>query len=278
MAQARQTAAVVIPTYNVASIIRPCLDSVSFADEVIIVDMFSTDETEEVCRSYPNVRFFQRLDYIYGNFNYGVDQATSDWIIKLDSDEVLNHELQQEVMRVLAKPEPGLKGYYFPSVQHMFGMAMRHGVGAPSVTARVSMFLRGTARYQVRAEHEGLCAQGPFGWFKGYYEHYTNHTTSEVIRKFDYYTNKDIDRVPPDQLTAPSVWRIVYRCLRQFIWMYIQMGGYKDGALGFFSSAFRGPVYILIEEAKRWERWRATRAENMAKQPGAAHPAEVFPS
>lgn len=252
----RQTVSVVIPTFNVEGIIRRCLDSVAFADEIIIVDMLSTDRTDKVCRSYPNVRFFRRQDYIYGNCNFGIDQATSDWIIKLDSDEVIDAKLQSEILRVIHNPQPGINGYYFPSVQYMFGEPMHHGVGSPALCERMSLFRKGTARYQVRSEHEGLTAQGPFGRLAGHYSHFTNHTTSEVIRKYDYYTSKDVERLAPSELKPPSVWSIMYRCLRQFFWMYVQQKGYKDGLLGFFSSAFRGPVYILIEEAKRWERYK----------------------
>jgi len=269
---ARQTISVVIPTRNVEPIIRRCLDSVAFADEVVIVDMYSTDDTERVCRSYPNVRFFRRQDYIYGNFNYGLEQATSDWILRLDSDEVINPELQREVLRVLEAPPEGVNGFYFPSVQYMFGEPMRHGVGLPELCLRLCLFRKGKARYLVKSEHEGLTADGPFGVLGGYYEHFTNYTTSEVIQKYDYYTSKDVERVPVQELGPPSVWRILYRCVRRFIWSYIQRKGYRDGALGFFSSAFRGPVYILIEEAKRWERWKAAVKESDQQGPQVDHP------
>src|SRR3954466_14724883 len=86
--------AAVIPTKNVAEVIAPTLDSLAFCDEVIIVDMHSTDGTREVCERYPNVRFFERNDYIYGNFNFGVEQANSDWIVRLDSDEVISAALR----------------------------------------------------------------------------------------------------------------------------------------------------------------------------------------
>ena len=94
---ARQTLSVVIPVYNVADIIGRCLDALTWADEVVVVDMFSTDETEAICRRYANVRFFQNRDYIYANFNYGLDRATGDWILRLDSDEVVSLQLAQEI-------------------------------------------------------------------------------------------------------------------------------------------------------------------------------------
>src|SRR5437016_13512356 len=97
----KQTVAAVIPTKNVADFIGGALESLRFCDEVIIVDMFSTDDTQKICESYPNVRFFQRQDYIYGNFNFGMEQARSQWIIRLDSDERLSPELQDEIIALL---------------------------------------------------------------------------------------------------------------------------------------------------------------------------------
>src|SRR6266853_1273739 len=84
----RQTLSVVIPTLNVEGIIARCLEAVRWADEVVVVDMFSTDRTREICEGFPNVRFIQRRDYIFANVNHGMEVAAGDWVMRLDSDEV----------------------------------------------------------------------------------------------------------------------------------------------------------------------------------------------
>jgi glycosyltransferase involved in cell wall biosynthesis len=262
----RETVAVVIPTYNVETIIAHCLDALTWADEVIVVDMFSTDGTRALCERYPNVRFFERKDYIYGNVNFGMEQAKSDWAIRLDSDEVLNRELQESIQRVLRTPEPGISGYYFPSIQYMFGLPMSHGVARRGVTKRKCMFRKGTARYECKSEHEDITTTGAFGVLDGYYEHFTNHTTEEVVRKFNYYTEKDVERLQPEDLCPPQPGKLLYRAARMFILYYFQWKGYKDGYLGFFSSLFRGPVYLFIEEAKRWEAWERRRGNVPEKE------------
>jgi len=263
---ARQTVSVVVPTYNVAPIIRRCLDSLTWADAVLVVDMFSDDDTVAICKEYANVQVFQRKDYIFANVNYGLDQATTDWVIRLDSDEVLNLELQASIQRVLKNPDPTINGYYFPSVQYIFGEPMHYGVGLPKHNERKCMFRRGTARYECKTEHEDITAQGPFGVLAGYYEHFTNHTVSEFVRKMNYYTDKDVERQSGAELHPEKPMRVWYRAVRMFILYYFQWQGYKDGYLGFYSSIVRGPLYVFTTEAKRWEAWKNGGATPVSSQ------------
>lgn len=258
----RDTVAVVIPTLNVEKIIARCLDQLKWADEVWVVDMFSTDRTREICEAYSNVRFIERKDYIYGNVNYGLQNAPTDWVIRLDSDEVLNAELQRSIIAFLENPDPNVNTLIFPSVQYMFGMPMHHGVGLPELVTRRCMFRRGTAHYECKSEHEDVVCQEPYKTLMGYYEHFTNHDTGDVVRKFLYYTDKDVERLPVSELRPPQPGKILYRAFRTFILFYYQQKGYKDGYLGFFSSLFRGCIYGFIEEAKRWEAWERHRTDS----------------
>ena len=251
----RQTVTVVIPTLNVEAILGRCLDALTWADAVHIVDMFSADGTLDVCARYPNVRVFQRKDYIFANVNYGMEQATTDWVIRLDSDEVLNPELQASIRRVLANPDPDVSGYIFPSVQYIFGKPMHWGVGLPRFNQRKCMFRKGTAHYECKAEHEDIVTTGNMKVLEGYYEHFTNATVSEFIRKMNYYGDKDTERLSGSELQPKSVGRVLYLAVRMFILYYVQWKGYKDGWVGFYSSLMRGPVYIFVGEAKRWEAW-----------------------
>ena len=209
----QRTVAAVIPTKDVASVIRPTLESLRFCDEVIIVDMFSSDGTRELCESYPNVRFFQRDDYIYGNFNFGLEQARSDWIIRLDSDEVISRELENSIVEVLkSSPEGQPSAYEALCHLYFFGRRLRHGFGDQF---RTTLFKKGSASYQVRSEHEHLQVTGPVGRLTGHYEHFTNPTVSTWIQKTNYYTDKDVERLS-DPCTIPA-WRVTYTVLLSLI-------------------------------------------------------------
>src|SRR4051794_29185397 len=112
---ARQTLSIVMPTFNVAPIIPRALDAVTWADEVVIVDSFSTDETPEIVRSYPNVRFHQWVrpgSYSTPSaYAYGMERAQGDWIMRLDSDEVVTPELAREIQAVLEQDDCPYDGF-----------------------------------------------------------------------------------------------------------------------------------------------------------------------
>lgn len=261
---ARETVTVVIPTQNVIGKIRPVLDSVRFADVVLLIDMFSTDGTEKLGDEYPNVRVVQRNDYIFANVNYGMQLAETDWVIRLDSDEVLNPELVDGIVAQLNKRDPSVNCCIFPSVQYMFSQPMRWGVGLPERNVRKCMFRRGTAHYECKSEHEDITLTGTGSTITlpGFYEHFTNHNTAEITRKYCYYAAKDAERYTGKEAEPQPVWRVAYRAIRMFVFYYFQLRGYKDGLLGFYSSLFRGPVNLFIYESTRWEAWERNRKGN----------------
>jgi glycosyltransferase involved in cell wall biosynthesis len=251
---ARQTVAAVIPTKNSAKVIRGALESLWFCDEVIVVDMHSEDATPAICRSYPNVRFFQKEGYIYGNFNFGMDQARSDWIIRLDSDERISIDLQNEIMKLLADP-PKCDAYTAPFVSYFVGFPMENGP-AEEKGRRMTLFRKTKLRYQVRSEHEDLTpvAEAPsIGKLEHMYIHFSTPSISKFIKKIDYYSEKDCDRVEPSTVKVLPPWRLCLAAARHFFRYYIVKGGHRDGYAGFALCALNA-CYLVIHNLKLWEK------------------------
>jgi glycosyltransferase involved in cell wall biosynthesis len=239
----------VIPTKNVAGFIRPTLESLRFCDEVVIVDMFSSDDSRAVCESYPNVRFYQRQDFIYGNFNFGAEQATGDWILRIDSDEVVSPDLRESIQEVLADPDPKFLHYNAFCHLYFFGMRLRNGFGDQW---RTMIFKMGTAHYLVQNEHEGLTLTGPAGRLRGNYDHFTNPTLSAWLAKANYYSDRNVERQATRTPLPP--WRIITNLIRYFRGSYFGKGGLrKDGYLGFVV-ALVVAFDIAILELKMWEK------------------------
>lgn len=250
---ARETVAAVIPNKNSARTIRATLESLRFCDEVVVVDMFSTDDSKRICAEFPNVRVLERQDYIYANFNFGVDQARTDWIVRLDSDEVLSPELQESIVRVL-EGGGGTGGERFDCYDafchlYFFGKRLRHGFGNQW---RNTLFRKGVASYQANSEHEHLTVTVPVGRLAGHYDHFTNVTIARWIEKINYYTDRDVERVKDPRPTGR--WRVTYMVLRNFQRLYFRPGWLvRDGYLGFVVAGVAA-FALFIQYAKIWER------------------------
>lgn len=248
----RETISVVIPVFNVDKFIKPTLDSITWCDEVVIVDMFSTDKTKEICLSYPNVKFYENKDFIYANVNYGIDKATSAWVMRLDSDEIITPELKNEIIeKVLTNKNNPYDGFEAQSIVYFMGYLMEHGFGGNNW--RGTLFRKGKARYAAQSEHEDLKREGNWGRLEHRYEHYTNQTISNWVNKINYYTDKDLVRWNPNEekITMPKV---IYRTLRWFQRYYIYPNkAYKDGVPGFVI-ALIATSGLLILYLKMWEK------------------------
>jgi glycosyltransferase involved in cell wall biosynthesis len=236
--------------------------------------MFSTDRTEEICRRYPNVVFLQNKDYIFANVNFGIDHARSDWIMRLDSDEVVSEELAREIQEeVLSKPDIPYSGFWVPNRVYFFGKWIRYGVAydprfakkRPGYGYRKILFRRGTARYACQREHEDLITEGEYGVLQGHYDHFSHRSVAEWIGKMNYYTDRDVERMDvlaPD-FRVPRPGRTLVALVKIFFEFYILRKGYRDGLHGFMVSALN-TFYILVERCKIWEKhYRLTHPEEM---------------
>jgi len=263
---ARATISAVIPSKNVETIIRPTLESLRFCDEVVIVDMFSTDGTRALCKSYPNVTFIERQDYIYGNFNFGAEQAKGEWILRLDSDEVVSEELRDSILEVLNTLATPFLHYDAFCHLYFFGMRLRHGFGDQW---RTTIYKKGTGRYPMRSEHEGLECTGPAGKLRGHYDHFTNPTITTWIAKTNYYLDKDNERVPPRP--PKGRWKVMLNMARYFRGAYWGKGQLrKDGYLGFVVALWSAFSMALIE-FKLWEKQERARLKDAGLLPSHAN-------
>lgn len=249
----KRTVACVIPVKNVEKIIKGALDSVAFCDEIILVDMFSTDRTKEIATAYKNVKFFERQSYIYDNFNFGMDQAKSDFIIRLDSDERLSIELQDEIISILNSDEEPADVYMAPYYSYFDGHFHRYG---DKFSFRDTLFRKGTLRYPVISEHDGFQHLKPnlvIKKMKGAYEHFSCPSIKKYIEKINYYSEKDIERAKVENIKVYSPLRLIYIVARYFFRQYFTRKAYKDGYHG-FALAYLDSFYIGLNFLKGWEK------------------------
>jgi len=248
----RETLTVVIPTKNSAALIGDCLESVKWVDEIIVVDMYSTDATSAICASYPNVRFFQRDDYIFGNMNFGFAKASADWTMRLDSDERVTPTLAVEIQNILKQPVADVNGYYFHEVLIVLGHALRHGRGLNR--RREMMFRTGHVRYNVTSEHESLPTDETWRQLNGSYIHLNYQSVSQYLTKTDYYTARDIERMSLS--TRPRLRSGIVEPLRTFYVQYFKRRGFSDGWPGLLDAGMMA-LYQFVQWAKMQEHYQA---------------------
>jgi len=242
------TISVVVPTYNCATNLQKCLDSVRWADEILVVDMGSTDKTTAVARKY-NAKIYKRFP-VTGNFDenrqYGMFKATGDWILKLDSDEILSPTLQNEIKDLL-KSNTRYNGFNLYNRIFMLGFQVRHGL-VKAGSRELRLVRNGYWHYKPFRFHQLITVDGKVGFLRNYYDHFNVSTISEFINKMNLYTSVDARHYT----VKISMFSILIAPVKTFCKLYIWQLGFLDGGIGLIVCLLFA-LYNLTEKVKVWE-------------------------
>jgi glycosyltransferase involved in cell wall biosynthesis len=233
---------VVIITYNEEGNILRCINSVKdLADEIVVVDSFSTDRTVEICNSSGCRVFLHQFEGYGQQKQFGVDQAVNDWILSLDADEEVTNELKQEIRTLLQKKVIPHGGYYIPFAFCYMGRVLRHvGVG------NLRLFDRTRGRFRIVAVHESVDMDGSIGKLKGKVIHYSYRDLSHHLQKLNTYTTQAAEGYIANGKTFSKVWVGFKFPITFFVFYFIRLGiinGYR-GFLWSFFAAFYGSLKV----------------------------------
>src|SRR5436189_289995 len=185
MSAGRPSLTVIVPTFNEEATLRDCLDSVRFADEILVVDSYSSDATVAIAREL-GARVLQH-EYVYSakQKNWSIPQATHEWVLLVDSDERVTPELREEILALLAAG-PRHDGYWIPRANHFLGRRIRRcGWGTDKV---IRLFRRDVARYQDREVHAEIDLPGPLPVLRHALEHRSFRSFGQYWRKLQIYS------------------------------------------------------------------------------------------
>lgn len=244
--------AVVIVVKNAESTIGECLDSVRWADEVVIVDSGSTDRTIELCRPRGYTPIFREWDGYAGQKNFSIDQATSNWILSLDADEVVTPELAEEIRRTVTS-DARHPAYDIPRSNMFLGKWMRHGGWYPDRQLR--LFRAGAGRFKNVSLHESLEVTGgaEIGHLTHVMRHYTYPTATDFILRADRYTTIECSaKVAEGRLPKSVISAMVFAVPLKFAEVYLYKGGWKDGVHGFIAAVLMS-MRVFLRYVKLWE-------------------------
>ena len=178
---------VVVITKNEGSRIADCLKSVSWADEVLVLDDDSTDNTVDLARSLGASVHVRRMDIEGKHRNYAYGLAKNPWILSLDADERVTPELKEEILETL-QYNPSCNGYAIPRRNFLGQVWVRYGGMYPS--AQLRLFRKGVFKYDELAEvHPQAYMPDPRGTLKSDLLHYTYRDFTDAINKLDRQTD-----------------------------------------------------------------------------------------
>jgi len=246
----KQTVSVVISVYNKAASLERCLTSLGgFADEIIVVDNTSTDNTVAVAKKFTKLVFTKQNQLMLNtNKNFGFTKATGDWIVNLDDDEVIPVELAKEIKKVIAS-NPEENGFWIKRKNYSFGKWIQHGLWWPDKQLR--LFRNKKGKFPCVHIHEYIEVEGKVGELEEPYIHYNYESVSQYLAKIDRASTSEAIT-----LTESNYQLAWYDALRfpisDFIKIYFAEGGFKDGLHGLVLALFQA-FYSFCTFAKKWE-------------------------
>ncbi|HBG46959.1 MAG TPA: glycosyltransferase family 2 protein [Deltaproteobacteria bacterium] len=237
---------VTIIALNEEANIRGCLESVKWADEIIVSDSGSDDRTVDICREY-GARVFNDEWLGFGRQkNLAGDRASGDWILNIDADERVTPGLKEEILEAMAG---GAKGYYVPRKNYFGDRWIRHCGWWPDYNLR--LYRKGSGRFTDRYVHERVEVKGPTAKLKSPLEHRTYKDVSDYLGRMERYSTLAAEEMLNQGRNA-GITDILLRPSFTFFKMYVLRRGFLDGTAGVILSILYAS-YTLAKYAKLWE-------------------------
>lgn len=229
-------------THNSEATLEECLESLKWLDEIVLIDDESTDQTREIAKKHNACVYIRKLDDFSSQRNFGLSQCSNDWVLVLDSDEIVSKGLQEEVETLFTKPISE-SGFRIPRKNLFMGVWIRSLY--PDYGLR--LFLRKQARYS-GAVHESLAVEGTIGKLINPMIHTSYRSIEEIIQKTNHYTTISAHQMFAKGKRA-SLLDLIIRPASTFMKNYFLKRGFLDGFPGFILHVLYG-YYTFIKYAK----------------------------
>jgi len=237
-----------VPTFNEEEVIRDCLESVRWADEVFVVDSFSHDQTVTIAREI-GARVVQH-EYVNSaaQKNWAIPQASHPWVLLVDADERVTPELRDEIRGLLAQG-PSYDGYWIRRSNHFMKRRMEHGGWETDKVIR--LFRRDCARYEDREVHAEINLPGRLPVLEHPLLHFSFRSFSQYWKKMQLYSDWSASQMWKEGKRAGWI-SIGLRPVQRFLKMYLVRRGFLDGLHGLVLSML-GAFTVFLKYAKLWE-------------------------
>lgn len=248
-----QTLSVVIITYNEERNIERCIRSVmGIADEIVVVDSFSTDRTREIAAECGARVIKHEFEGYIQQKNYALEQATNQWILSLDADEALSEKLRNSIKEI--KSNPSADGYTMNRLTYYCGRWIRHSGWYPD--RKLRMVLKNKAHWSGINPHDKLELVGSknIRHIPGDILHYSYYSLEDHLQQIDRFTQIRANELFARQF-KPNVWHLYFKPLHKFFKHYFFQLGFMDAYEG-YQIARLSAFGIFIRYAKLRELWQ----------------------
>ena len=236
---------VTIITKNEAAGIGDALASVAWADEIVVVDSESTDDTVAIAKRHTDRIVVRAWPGYIDQKNYAASIATHDWIFSLDADERVTSELADDIQSLMSGT-PREPAYQVPRVTWHLGRWIRTTDWYPDFQTR--LYDRRAAQWTGRYVHEAVTVRGGMGRLRGELQHYAYRDIADHLETIDRYTTYAARQMHEDGRRA-GILQLVGHPPLAFLRNYIAHGGIRDGSAGLIVSALNS-YYVFLKFAK----------------------------
>ena len=234
-------------TLNEARNIGPCLESLKWASERIVVDSGSTDGTPELARAAGATVITREWPGYSAQKDFAASQAAHDWILSIDADERVTPELAAEIQRTLERPAEHV-GYRIPRITFHLGRWIRHTDWYPDYQLR--LYDRRHAGWAQRRVHESVTARGSVGRLSSELQHFAYRDITHHYETMQNYTRLAAIQMYEDGRRT-SFLRLLLHPPFAFLRNYVLKGGFLEGTPGLIISAMNAH-YVFLKFAKLW--------------------------
>ena len=242
---------VVIVTKDEETNIEDALRSAAGAQEIVVVDSFSSDSTVGICRRYTDKVFQHTWTGYARQKQMAVDHAQGPWVLILDADERITPELRDEIARALQNAD--CEGFSMPRRNYFLGRWIQHSGWWPDRTLR--LFKKDSGGIEDRDVHERVVVNGRVGQLNAPLEHYSYRNISDYIRKMEVYSTLAAQEIR--KKGRPGIFSLLLRPFFTFFKMYVLRLGFLDGVHGLVLAVLYG-YYTFLKYAKAWEQHENT--------------------
>lgn len=224
--------------------IEECIKSVSWCDEIILVDSGSNDNTIKIAQNMGVRVIFNKWEGFAKQKDFALQQANTEWVLSIDADERITEELKNEI---LARPENDISGYYLKRENYFIGKKIT--TCGWNLDYQLRLFKKNNTTVSDRLVHEGFIVDGKTEKLNNSMIHLTYDSISQALSKINHYTSLQAKEMKDKNF---NIFSIFLRTISQFLRFFISLKGYKDGVHGLIL-AFFNSITTMLAYSKLWE-------------------------